>query len=125
MPLLGKFANSVLDGTFPDVRYSFIDNPHLKTVFSGNEGLLKQWQTSLPIKIESTTQVSVGDKTPLEQVQKLMRDALENHHLGADQDAKYPELNEILAGNFKDSNEGDRPPLLATILNPKIELALS
>ncbi len=71
MPLLGKFANSVLDGTFPQIRYSFTDNKHLETLFSGNEELLNKWRTSLPIKIENTNQEGVIDKTPLEQVQKL------------------------------------------------------
>lgn len=53
MPLLGKFVCAVLDGTYPQVRYSFTDNLHLKTVFSGREELLKKWQTPLPIKIGS------------------------------------------------------------------------
>jgi hypothetical protein len=116
MPLLGKFASAVLDGTFPQVRYSFTDNPHLKTVFSGSEGLLKQWQTSLPININS--QESLIEKTPLEQVQKLMRDALENHHLGADQDAKYPELKAILDGTFNEPTENEILRHCAIILNP-------
>jgi hypothetical protein len=53
MPLLGKFANAVLDGTFPEVRYSFVGNKHLEAVFSGKEELLTKWQISLPIKIDS------------------------------------------------------------------------
>ncbi len=50
-----------------------------------------------------------------------MRDALENHHLGADQDTKYPELNDILTGNFKDSDE-DIVRHCTTILHPKTDL---
>jgi hypothetical protein len=61
MPLLGKFANSVLDGTFPDVRYSFTDNTHLETVFSDNEELLQKWRTSLPIEIDSQTTIEDTD----------------------------------------------------------------
>jgi hypothetical protein len=52
MPLLGKFIGGVLDETYPEVRYSFAGNKHLETIFSGNEELLKAWQTSLPIKID-------------------------------------------------------------------------
>jgi hypothetical protein len=48
MPLLGKFISAVLDGTFPKIRYSFADNIHLAAVFSGNEELLKAWQTPFP-----------------------------------------------------------------------------
>jgi hypothetical protein len=92
MPLLGKFIGAVLDGTFPKMRYSFTDNIHLKTIFSGNEELLKKWQTPFPIV----------------QVQKLMQDALENRQ-------------GILAGNFKESNE-DILRNCAIVLNPKTTL---
>ena len=80
MPLLGKFAGAVLDGTFHQMRYEITNNRHMQTVFSGNVDLLKKWQTSLPIKI---TEPSVLEKisSPQERVQKLMRDALDNHHL--------------------------------------------
>jgi hypothetical protein len=105
MPLLGKFANAVLDGTFPKVRYSFADNPHLKAIFSGNEELLKKWQTPFPII----------------QVQTLMRNALAYRHLGADQDAKYPELKAILDGTFKDADEGIVRNC-AIVLNPETAL---
>src|SRR5579863_84576 len=61
MPLVGKFANTVLDGTFPQIRYSFTNNKHLETVFSGNEELLKKWQTSLPIQINESEQFTIED----------------------------------------------------------------
>jgi len=61
MPLLGKLINSVLDGTFPQMRYSFTDNKHLETLFSKSEELLKKWQTSLPIKIDNLTSYTIED----------------------------------------------------------------
>ncbi len=122
MPLLGKFAGAVLHGTFPEVRYSFANNKHLETVFSGKDSLLTKWKTSLPIKIENTSQEIAQTTSPLELVQKLMRDALENHHLGADQDSKYPALNEILKGNFNDNQLTNEELNYAVVLNPTTDL---
>ena len=115
MPLIGKFASAVLNKTLPQVRYSFAANPHLNAIFSENEELLTKWQTSLPIKIGS--QENMIEKTSLEQVQKLMRDSLENHHLGTDQD--YPELEAILDGTFEGPIENDILRNCAEVLSPK------
>lgn len=51
MPLLGKFAASVLDGSFPKARYDTRDNPHLRTISAHRPDLLKKWQEPLPIKV--------------------------------------------------------------------------
>ncbi len=48
-PLLQQFAIAVLDGSFPEIRYSFEDNPHLETIFKEDSSLLDQWRT--PVKI--------------------------------------------------------------------------
>ncbi|HEX4840092.1 MAG TPA: hypothetical protein VFU89_06590 [Rhabdochlamydiaceae bacterium] len=55
MALLGKFANSVLDKTFPQIRYDLTESVHLKSLFSENPELLKQWQTALSIETEDSS----------------------------------------------------------------------
>ena len=55
MPLLGKFANSVLDETFPQIRYDLTESIHLKSLFSENPELLKKWQTALPIETQDSS----------------------------------------------------------------------
>ena len=55
MPLLGNFANAVLDKTFPQIRYDLPESVHLKTLFSKNPELLKKWQTSLPIETQDSS----------------------------------------------------------------------
>ncbi len=126
MPLLGKFANGVLDNTFSKMRYDLTGNLHLTTLFSENAELLNRWQTPLQIKIDNQGE-TVEEKTPQERIQKLMQNALKNHHLGEDQDKMYPELKAILGGNFETPiKAGDRWDVLrhcATVLNPKTELA--
>jgi hypothetical protein len=99
MPLLGKFTAAVLNGTYPQIRYDFDENPHLQTLFSNDEELFKKWQKSLPIKIDRTAQETAKIETPQELVQRLTRQTLSDSHLGPDQKSTYPELESVLAGS--------------------------
>ena len=54
---LGAYVGSVLNGTFPEVRYSTANNPHLSQVIENRENFLEIWKTKvereLPIGEES------------------------------------------------------------------------
>ncbi len=47
--LLKQFTQDVIDGSFPKMRYSFKNNPHLETISKDNSSLLDQWRT--PVKV--------------------------------------------------------------------------
>jgi hypothetical protein len=127
MPLLGKFAGAVLDGSYPQIRYDFSENWHLETVFSNNGELLKKWQTALSIKINKTKPVVV--ESPEEQIRRSAHRALSDRHLGEDQETFYPGLAALLAGKTAPSPPPDAGPLeqqvvrkCATLLDPKSDL---
>ncbi len=133
MPLLGKFASSVLNGTYPQIRYDFTNNPHLQTVFSKNENLLEKWQTSLPIKINQAAQEMIQNEESQQQIERLTRKALSDHHLGKDQETVYPELTALLSRELKlpkihpeaDEQELKRTNIVqqcGVLLNPKSDL---
>ncbi len=58
---LGQFARSVIDGTFPQIRYDFAKNPHLKTVFEKNPVLFEKWKTALAIPLKTPQELIVQD----------------------------------------------------------------
>jgi len=98
MPLLGKLINSVLDGTFPQIRYSFTDNKHLETLFSESEELLQKWQTSLPIKIDSSMPFTIEDTDHWEDLELMGTEvdgSCQNIH-------RDPNLNKCLLASFLD-----------------------
>jgi len=98
MPLLGQFASGVLDGTFPGIRYSFANNPHLETLFSDNEKLLQKWQTSLPIKIDNLTSYTIEDTDHWEDLE-LMGTEVDNSCQNIHQD---PAINKCLLSSLLD-----------------------
>ncbi len=96
MLLLGKVITAVLDGTFPQMRYSFNDNQHLETIFSANEELLKKWQT--PIKIDSQGPYTIEDTDHWEDLELMGTEvdgSCQNIH-------RDPALNKCLLSSFLD-----------------------
>lgn len=43
-PLLKEFAQAVLDGTFPKLRYDLNRNPHLKKIAEQSPGVIEKWK---------------------------------------------------------------------------------
>lgn len=96
IPLLGEFANAVLQGTYPDIRYDLSKNEHLKIIFGENNDLLKKWRGQLSFKavdfLNKAPPTTIKKEEPQEFVARLLRQSLHDRHLGEDQTQQYPKL---------------------------------
>jgi hypothetical protein len=123
-PFVGKFARAVLEESFSTMRNNPVGNKQLETIASHDPNLLATWKTSLPITLEETAQEAVTEQSPQQQIQKLLRGSIENHHIGPD--AEYPELQEVLSGSLNFNEDESRSSIVArhcaSILDPKAEI---
>jgi hypothetical protein len=127
LPLIGEFVRAILGGKFPERRYQLEGNAQLQTIAPLYPALLETWKVALPITSVHTGQEVQTEETPRQQMQKLMRRALENHHLGSDQESKYPELKEalkpggLIAFEIGESDTKRVSRLCAFLLHPDTE----
>lgn len=93
---LGLFVNSVIEGTFPESRYSFVKNEHLNAVFCNNQELLSKWKTPCKIKLNNIQDLNIQSTTPRDIVKKLITQAINDEHLGKNQKTLYPTLTSLI-----------------------------
>lgn len=87
---LGTFVSSVLDKSYPKMRYNLDNNSHLKNIFEGKSDLLKKWVDNLSIKAPDLhTSSNQAKETPMELVKREFKNSLNEKHLGYDQEKKY------------------------------------
>ncbi|HSX13012.1 MAG TPA: hypothetical protein VLE96_01125 [Chlamydiales bacterium] len=89
--LLGRFVRAAIDGTFPSMRYQLENNPHLQAVFGQNPSLLRLWRDSIP-PISISSQPLTQAESPQALTSRLILGAIQNNHLGNDQQEEYPIL---------------------------------
>ncbi len=69
--VLRQLIISVLDGTFPQIRYEVTKNPHLKTISESNPTLLEKWKKSLLPQFEIPEGLVVEDTDQWEDLMLL------------------------------------------------------
>lgn len=122
--LLGQFVRDAIDGTYPSMRYQLENNPHLQTVFGQRPSLLRLWRDSIP-PMSISSQLQSQAESPQAFTSRLVLGALQNNHLGNNQEKEYPILSLVISSKWSPglidqmkSNMND-PPTDAQ----KIELA--
>lgn len=99
LPLFSLFIRSVLNQTFPNIRYE--DSVHLKEVFKGREELEKEWR-----KGETLTEKELLEEIQIEEKsfnfhtffkEKIYTD----QHLGKEWAKKYPSLGQVFSEGIK------------------------
>lgn len=99
---LGLFVTAVMNQKFPAIRYE--NNEHLTKIFEGNSALLDKWKEPIVKKIEDQKVETSKEEKPYQLVQKLMKTAFEERHLGKDQEQQFPTLFQ-LKENWGDSHK--------------------
>jgi hypothetical protein len=97
---LGTFVSSVLDKSFPKIRYNLENNPHLQNIFKDKPDLLKKWVDNLSIKASDLHSTSNQVKeNPIELLKREFKNSLDDKHLGSDQEKKYSFLTKTNLNN--------------------------
>jgi hypothetical protein len=90
--MLNLYVNSVLDGTFPGIRYQTKENPQLEFLSEKYEGLIDDWKRAEPpekLQVEDVKNVTTNYK-------KFLKDKIFIHgHLDPE---KFPSLRNYLYG---------------------------
>ena len=89
---LGLFVNDVIEGTFPNCRYNLRNNEHLNAIFGNNQELLNKWRSPCKIKLKNDQDLNLQSTTPSGLVKKLIKQAINDEHLGKNQKTLYPTL---------------------------------
>ena len=91
--LLGKFVNEYLEGSFLSERYNLSNNMHLNTVFKDNEELLNKWRAPFEIDLAPNARLDQDSSiNPYIAVRVAMIRSIDHHHLGVDQEHRYPSI---------------------------------
>jgi hypothetical protein len=81
MSCLSKFVHTVIDGTFPQVRYETSNNPHLRQIFNLRPDLVEKWQASLEMKFDDLATTGEEQK-PIDTRTWIQTRLFEFKHLG-------------------------------------------
>lgn len=97
--LLSQFTLGVLNGQYPELRYQFDNNPHLKTIFALRPELLTKWKDSIKLSASDIlgsnkiiTDPIVRNKEIKKNIKEKLSAALEHRHFGEDQATIFPIL---------------------------------
>ncbi len=106
LPYFQRFISSVLQGNFSQIRYAVDNNPHLDFIKKCHPKVFEAWQKSVSLTpAEIASKDSIKEISVEQRVVDNLRQAVENRHLGSEQqETLFPVLSACI-GKWKGLDE--------------------